>query len=114
MIETRSAVKNLEAILDVEGVAGVYIGPSDLGLSYGLAPRFDRQEPEILAIYDRVIAECAKRKIFAAIHTGGADDAAKCIARGFRLVTLTNDVSLMAMAARGAVAQTRKESNGVA
>ena len=36
MIETQSAVKNLEAILDVEGVAGVYIGPSDLGLSYGL------------------------------------------------------------------------------
>lgn len=67
-----------------------------------------------LAIYDRVIAECAKRKIFAAVHTGGAEDATKCIARGFRLVTLTNDVSLMAMAARGAVAQTRKESKGVA
>ena len=76
--------------------------------------RFDRQEPEILAIYDRVLAECGKRKLFAGIHTGGADDAAKCIARGFRLVTLTNDVSLMAIAARGAVAQTRKESKGVA
>jgi 4-hydroxy-2-oxoheptanedioate aldolase len=114
MIETQTAVKNLEAILDVEGVAGVYIGPSDLGLSYGLAPKFDRQEPEMLAIYDRVLAECSKRKIFAGIHTGGADDAAKCIARGFRLVTLTNDVSLMAIAARGAVAQTRKDSKGVA
>jgi 4-hydroxy-2-oxoheptanedioate aldolase len=114
MIETQSAVRNLEAILDVEGVAGVYIGPSDLGLSYGLPPKFDRQEPEMLAIYDRVIAECDKRKIFAAVHTGGADDAVKCLARGFRLVTLTNDVSLMAMAARGAVAQTRKESRGVA
>jgi len=114
MIETRSAVENLEAILDVEGVAGVYIGPSDLGLSYGLPPKFDRSEPEILAIYDRVIAECARRKIFAAIHTGGAEDATKCITRGFRLVTVTNDVSLMAMMARSAVAQTRKDSKGIA
>jgi 4-hydroxy-2-oxoheptanedioate aldolase len=114
MIETRSAVENLEAILDVEGIAGVYIGPSDLGLSYGLPPMFDRKEPEILDIYDRIIRECGKRKLFAGIHTGGAADANKCIARGFRLVTLTNDVSLMAMAARSAVAQTRKDSNGMA
>lgn len=114
MIETRTAVTNLEAILDVEGIAGVYVGPSDLGLSYGLPPMFDRKEPEILEIYDKIISETGKRKMFAGIHTGGAADAANCIARGFRLVTLTNDVSLMAMAARGAVAQTRKESKGVA
>jgi 4-hydroxy-2-oxoheptanedioate aldolase len=31
MMETRTAVENMEAILDVEGINGVYIGPSDLG-----------------------------------------------------------------------------------
>ena len=36
MIETKQAVKNIDAILDVEGIAGIYVGPSDLGLSYGL------------------------------------------------------------------------------
>jgi len=31
----------------VEGINGVYIGPSDLGFSYGLVPKLDRDEPEI-------------------------------------------------------------------
>ncbi len=114
MIETREAVANLEAILDVPGLAGVYIGPSDLGFSHGLIPKLDREEPEMLAIYDRVIAECDKRGLYAGIHTGSAAYAARAIGMGFRLVTLLNDVSLMAMAAKSGVTQIRKESNGVA
>ena len=114
MIETKTAIKNLEAILDVEGVAGVYIGPSDLGLSYGLAPKLDRDEPEILKIYDKILKECSKRGLYAGIHTSGAADAAKCIARGFRLTTLANDSGLMATYARMQVAATRKDSKGVA
>jgi 2-keto-3-deoxy-L-rhamnonate aldolase RhmA len=30
MIETKTAVENLEAILDVKGIAGVYVGPQIL------------------------------------------------------------------------------------
>ena len=37
MIETREAIDNIDAILDVPGISGIYIGPSDLGLSLGLA-----------------------------------------------------------------------------
>ena len=114
MIETREAVKNLEAILDVPGIAGVYIGPSDLGFSHGLVPKLDREEPEMLAIFERVIAETGRRGQFAGIHTGSAAYAARAIGMGFRLVTLLNDVSLMALAARAGVSQIRKESNGVA
>lgn len=114
MIETKTAIKNLEAILDVEGIAGVYIGPSDLGLSYGMAPKLDRDEPEILKIYDKILKECGKRGIYAGIHTSGAADAAKCIARGFRLTTLANDSGLMATYAKMQVAATRKDSKGVA
>jgi 4-hydroxy-2-oxoheptanedioate aldolase len=114
MIETREAVANLEAILDVPGVAGVYIGPSDLGFSHGLVPKLDREEPEMLAIFERVIRETGKRGQHAGIHTGSAAYAARAIGMGFRLVTLLNDVSLMAMNARASVTQIRKESNGIA
>ncbi|MGY3411618.1 2-keto-3-deoxy-L-rhamnonate aldolase RhmA [Bradyrhizobium sp. GM5.1] len=61
MMETKTAVENMEAIFDVEGIDGVYIGPSDLGFSYGLEPKLDRTEPEILAIYEKIIKECGKR-----------------------------------------------------
>ena len=69
MIETKTAIENLEAILDVEGIAGVYIGPSDLGFSYGLVPKLDRDEPEILKIYEKIVKECGKRGIYPGIHT---------------------------------------------
>ena len=110
MIETREAVANLEAILDVPGIAGVYIGPSDLGFSHGLVPKLDRDEPEILAIYERVIAGCHARGLQAGVHCGTATYALRAIDMGFRMVTIANDVALMAMAARNAVAHIRHDS----
>jgi 4-hydroxy-2-oxoheptanedioate aldolase len=114
MIETRDAVANLDAILDVEGIAGVYIGPSDLGFSHGLVPKLDRDEPEMLRIFDRVIEAATSRGLNAGIHCGTASYAARAIGMGFRLVTILNDSGLLAIAARAAVAQVRRESNGVA
>jgi len=114
MIETKTAIKNIEAILDVPGVAGIYVGPSDLGFSYGMVPKLDRDEPEILKIYDKLLKECGKRNIFAGIHTGGAAYAARAIGMGFRLVTLMNDSGMMATYAKQAVAETREGSKGVA
>ena len=88
MIETKKAVENMEAILDVQGIDGVYIGPSDLGFSYGLVPKLDRDEPEILKIYEKIVKECGKRGLNPGIHCTGAEDAARAIDMGFRLVTL--------------------------
>ncbi|MBO1076653.1 HpcH/HpaI aldolase family protein [Roseomonas marmotae] len=99
MIETRQALDNLEAILDVPGIDGAYIGPSDLGLSLGFEPRLDRQEPEILAIYDRLLAETRKRGLIAGIHNGTPEYARTMVDRGFRLVTCSNDAALVATGA---------------
>src|SRR5271169_6561999 len=88
MMETRTAVGNMEKILDVEGINGVYIGPSDLGFSYGLVPKLDRDEPEILKIYKKIIKECEKRGLYAGIHCSGAEGAVRAINMGFKLVTL--------------------------
>jgi len=110
MIETKQAIENIESILDVKGIAGIYVGPSDLGFSYGMKPILDREEPEILAIYEKLIAETSKRGIKAGIHCGTAAYAARAIGMGFRLVTIANDSGLMQMAAKAAVAQVRKEA----
>ncbi|MDR6510962.1 4-hydroxy-2-oxoheptanedioate aldolase [Novosphingobium capsulatum] len=106
-IETVEAVENLEAILDVPGISGAYVGPSDLGLAMGLAPVLDRQEPEILAIYDRVIAAVRARNLIAGIQNGTAAYAAEMAAKGFQIVTVATDVNLMGMAAFQAVTTTR-------
>ncbi len=114
MIETKTAVDNLESILDVPGIAGVYIGPSDLGFSYGLHPTLDRTEPEMLAIYEKIVKACEKRGIFPGIHCSGAAGATLAIQRGFKLVTILNDSGLLAMSAKNHIAETRKNSGGKA
>ncbi len=110
MIETKQAVENLDAILDVPGLTGVYIGPSDLGFSYGLIPILDREEPMILEIYEKIIAACAKRGLFPGVHCGSAAYAARAIKMGFKMVTIANDSGLMMMAAKGAVKSVRTEA----
>jgi 4-hydroxy-2-oxoheptanedioate aldolase len=114
MMETKTAVENMEAILDVEGLNGVYIGPSALGFSYGLEPKIDRTEPEILAIYDKIIKECDKRGLFPGLHCSGAEGAARAINMGFKLVTLSNEVGMMTTYAKMQVNATRKDAGGKA
>jgi 4-hydroxy-2-oxoheptanedioate aldolase len=114
MIETQEALDNLDAILDVPGISGIYVGPSDLGFSLGLKPMLDREEPEILLIYKKLIEATGKRGLFAGIHNSTGAYAARMIAMGFRFVTLFNDSGLMARAARGEIAITRKTAGGIA
>jgi 4-hydroxy-2-oxoheptanedioate aldolase len=109
MLETRTAVENMDDIVKVDGVAGIYVGPADLGFSYGLSPRLDREEPEILAIYGQVLRTCERQGIFAGIHTGSPAYALRAIKMGFRFVTIMSDANMLAQFARAAVAQMRSE-----
>ncbi len=114
MIETREAIDNLDAILDVKGVDAVYVGPNDLALSLGLAPSTDSDEPELLAVFEQIIAATAKRGQMAGIHCSTAQYAARRQKMGFRFTTIMNDSGLLLVAARAAVATARELSGGLA
>jgi 4-hydroxy-2-oxoheptanedioate aldolase len=114
MIETQEAIDNIDAILDVPGISGIYIGPSDLGFSLGLKPMLDREEPEIFPIYEKLVKATAQRGQFAGIHNATGAYAARMIGMGFRFVTIANDSGLMARAAREQIAITRKGAGDVA
>jgi 4-hydroxy-2-oxoheptanedioate aldolase len=79
----------------------------------GKTPKLDHEDPEILEIYARLIAECNKRGLYAGIHCGSAEYAARMIMMGFRLATVANDSSLMAKAAMDAVADVWKEAGSL-
>jgi 4-hydroxy-2-oxoheptanedioate aldolase len=114
MIETQEAIDNIEAILDVPGISGIYIGPSDLGLSLGMKPVLDREEPEIFPIYEKLVKATAKRGQFAGIHNATGTYAARMIGMGFRFVTIFNDSGLMARAARAEIGIARKTAGDIA
>jgi 4-hydroxy-2-oxoheptanedioate aldolase len=112
MIETEQAVRNIDAILDVPGIDAVYIGPGDLGLSMGLPPALDREEPEILKHYETVLRACQIRGVFAGIHNGTAAYALRMSAMGFRYVVLSSDAAVMLRAATADVQQVKAEAEG--
>ena len=114
MIETQDGIDNIDEILSVPGISGIYIGPSDMGLSLGMIPTLDREEPRILGIYEKLLASCKKHGKFAGLHNGSAAYAARMIDMGFRFVTIANDSGLMARAAKEAVTATRKAAGDVA
>ena len=76
MVETRQAVSNLEEILSVKGINGVYVGPSDLSLSMGKPPTLDPTDKEVLTAIDIIVKTTRKWGHIAGVHCDGAEDGA--------------------------------------
>jgi 4-hydroxy-2-oxoheptanedioate aldolase len=115
MIETAEAMANLEAICATPGLDGVYVGPSDLTLALtGRRYRvgFDREEPEMLAAIQTVLAAAHKHGIRAGLHTGSAAYASRAIGWGYDFVTAGTDVRLLADGASATVNAVRVASSG--
>jgi 4-hydroxy-2-oxoheptanedioate aldolase len=97
MIETDKAIQNLDEILTTPGLDGIYIGPSDLALSYGREPRLDPTDPFIYDKLMEILAGCKKHGIPAGLHCGTAEFALEMIEKGFLLTTIANDSRMMAI-----------------
>lgn len=106
MIETAEAMRNLNEIVTTPGLDGVYIGPADLtigltGMKYPTG--FDREEPELVESIKRILNAAHGAGIKAALHCGTPTYAAKAAEWGFDMVTVSNDVRLLAGAAAASV-----------
>ena len=108
MIETAEAMKNLDDILSVPGVDGVYVGPSDLSLALGLKPRLDQTDAPVVEAQQKIAEACKRHGVVAGIHNSTAAYALKMIAQGYQFVTLASDSRHMAMKAAEEVAVVRK------
>jgi 4-hydroxy-2-oxoheptanedioate aldolase len=109
MIETQEALDNLEEILSVEGLDAVFVGPSDLGQSLGYGPGTDRDEPEVVEAIESILAAAREHGLAAGIFTGTPEYASRMVEKGFRFVTISSDVRLMAAAAAATVNALRGE-----
>ncbi len=107
MIETAEALDNLDAILSVEGLDAIYIGPSDLSLALGCRPTFDDLEPKAFEAVEHILARAKAHGVVAGIHNGSPQAARKRIAKGFQFVTIGSDVRLMADGAQQVMAAMR-------
>ena len=117
MVETAEAVENLEEIAATPGLDGIYVGPADLtlGTQEGrLAPGFDREEPEMIALIQRIAEVCGKNGIKACLHCGTPEYAVRAIDWGYSLTTVSGDSRLLAGAAAASVNRFRELTGGTA
>jgi 2-keto-3-deoxy-L-rhamnonate aldolase RhmA len=99
--EHRDAVANIEAIVRVEGVDGVLIGPYDLSASFGMPGAVDH--PEVRAAIDRVHAACRDAGLPIGIFGMTADAVRPYIEQGFTMIVAGVDTALLAHAATSLV-----------
>ena len=107
MIETAQALDNLDAIMSVEGLDAIYIGPSDLSLALGCRPVFDDVDPPVAQAIDHILERAQAHGIQAGVHNGIAEGALARIAKGFRFVTIGSDARLMAAGSQQVLAKMR-------
>ena len=81
MIESAEGLRNVETIAAVPGVAGFYLGPSDLSNSLGLP----RSDAEVERAIQTVVDACRERGIACGI-TASARDMARRIEQGFTIL----------------------------
>ena len=90
MIETAPAVGNLDSILSVPGVDAIYVGPSDLSVSLGLAPAENDGVPAFDEAYATIIDGCRRHGVVPGCHTT-TERAPERVEQGFAMITVTSD-----------------------
>lgn len=89
-IEDPLAVENIDEIVDVAGVSGVFIGAADLAVAYGVN---DLKAPRVVQAVEDVIAAAQKKGMPVASFAGNAAAAKSLIALGVTLIILASEHS---------------------
>ncbi len=110
MIETKEAVENLDEILSVPSLTGVYIGPADMSSSYGLPPKFDVREDPVFSNIKLIAKKAKTYGKIAGIHNGSTEYAKEMIKIGYKFVTILSDFRVMSSNSQKIV-DTMKEKN---
>lgn len=104
-IETTEALAQLESIADVEGVDGIFIGPSDLSASMGYLGR--PGAPEVQAAIEDAAKRIRATGKAPGILATTADDAKRYLSWGFQFVACGVDTGLLVSAAKAQLASVR-------
>jgi 4-hydroxy-2-oxoheptanedioate aldolase len=105
VLETATALEQLDDVLTVEGLDGIYVGPSDLSLSLG------RAGAEYRGFMQEVITSIVVRAVAAGmpvgVHTSSGAQAAAYAGLGATIVTAAVDTTILTDRVRGELAAAR-------
>ena len=102
MVESRQAMDQLPATLQLRGVDGIYVGPRDL--SYSLGCPLDPHDAVLRPALERIWADCAAAGKPVGVHAGDGATARLYRDNGCRLVTVVADTLALSRAAAAELA----------
>lgn len=105
-IETPEALANLEEILSVDGLDGVFIGPMDLASSMGHFG--DPSQPEVQSAIQEIETKVLAAGKVLATTTGNWEQAQNLYERGYQMLMLMADGASLAALATQKVTQFRQ------
>lgn len=95
MIETREAFAALDEIVAVEGIDGLFVGPSDLSLTWSDGARVAPDSPEIVPAVERIAAACKQAGKLCGIYLVDVTAAGRLVRAGYHLLAIGAEVRLM-------------------
>ncbi len=95
MIETRTALGNLDAIVDTPGVDGLFLGPSDLSIALSDGKNLDPLSKDVDRELDRIVAAADKAKKIPGAYCHSAERAAALAKRGVRFLAVMSDLAML-------------------
>ena len=95
MIETREALRNLDAILATPGIDAVFVGPSDLSLALTDGKTLDPHSKEVDEAVNAIGAAAKRAGKIAGAYTAHAERANELAARGFRFLAVASDTAFV-------------------
>lgn len=109
MVESATALDDLDAVLAVEGLDGVYVGPGDLSLSLGLVG--DDCRDDLRGVLSSIVARAGAVGVPVGVHAYSGEEAACYAAEGATIVTVAVDAASLgdAMTHHLGVARSRAE-----
>jgi 4-hydroxy-2-oxoheptanedioate aldolase len=105
-LESKVALAEIEAIAAVDGVDGLFIGPSDLAADFGHLA--DPKHPEVQAAIKDAAQRIRATGKSAGIFAGNVDEVEFLFEMGFNFTSTGSDVALLARGAENLAARFRK------
>jgi 4-hydroxy-2-oxoheptanedioate aldolase len=96
-VESQAALDQIEAIAEVDGVDGIFVGPGDLAASLGYKGK--PAHPEVLAAIEHALKRIRACNKPAGILTADIGYAKNCIAFGSTFIAVGLDVGILARGA---------------
>ncbi len=103
MIETRTALDNLDAIAATPGIDGLFLGPSDLSIALSQGKKLDPLSREVEHELDRIVAVAERAKKIPGAYCHSAERAVALAKRGVRFVAVMSDLALLRAATAAAM-----------